>query len=277
MKIENGVLLGVEFGDELLEKGNLSIKDSTGIHSIAPFCFEGNNEVIKFKCSDNIKHIGPWAFYDSDIRLIDFSNNSSLKEISEGTFNNCASLSVVRFSENNSIERIGDLAFSKCQMLTGVRIPEGVKYIGKNAFYDCKDLIYVHLPNSVRVIDDGAFEKCKRLEEFNLPRHIEKIGNDVLNNTKVKRLTVYNIWPDFKGKIVDPLDRDFEEVTIKDRETRQKFTIKAEKDQNIKISYDGRVICGLYNKYDVIETVYYIEDGKLICSNPKDLKRGRNK
>ncbi len=278
MKIVDGVLTGVEFGDnEILEKGKLSIKESTGVKKIAPFAFEANNEIAKFKCTNNLEEIGSWAFYDSDVKFVDYSESSSLKAIKEGTFNNCANLSVVKFNEENTIESIGDLSFAKCQMLSGIKLPDGLKYIGKNAFYDCSNLIYVRLPNSVRFLDDGAFEKCKQLEEISLPRHIEKIGNDVLNNTGVKKITVYSVWPDFKGKVFELFDREFKEVTIKDRESKQKFTVKAQDNQHIKVSYDGKAICGLFNEQDNLIYAYYVEDGKLACKTQKELKQIRSR
>lgn len=278
MKIVDGVLAGLEFGDDdILEKGRLSIKESMGVKAIAPFAFQGNNEISKFKCTNNLEEIGPWAFYDSDVKFADYSESSSLKAINEGTFNNCANLSVVKFSDENTIETIGDLAFAKCQMLAGIRLPDGLKYIGKNAFYDCSNLIYVRMPNSVRTIDDGAFEKCKQLEEIALPRHIEKIGFDVLNGTRVKRITVYSIWPDFKGKIYELFDKEFKEVTIKDRASKQKFTVKAQENQHIKVSYDGKTICGLFDEQDNLIYAYYVENDKLACKTQKELKQMRSK
>lgn len=274
MKIIDGVLCGVEFGDnEILEKGKLTIKESTGIKKIAPFAFEANNEITKFKCTNNIEEIGAWAFYDSDVKFADYIESSSLKAIKEGTFNNCANLSVVRFSEDNTIETIGDLAFAKCQMLSGIKLPDGLKYIGKNAFYDCSNLLYVRVPNSVRFIDDGAFEKCKQLEEITLPRHVEKIGYDVLNNTGVKKITVYSIWPDFKEKVFELFDREFKEVTIKDRQSKQKFTIKAENGEHIKVSYDKKAICGLFDDQDNLKYAYYVEEGNLVCKTQAELKK----
>lgn len=82
------------------------------VTKIAPFAFEGNNEIIKVVIPDSIKEIGYKAFY------------------------NCNSLTTVEFADSSTLEIIEQEAFAFCEKLTNISLPETLVKVESYAFYN---------------------------------------------------------------------------------------------------------------------------------------------
>ena len=91
----------------------------------------GSNATI-IELPEGLKEIKPFAFYENDVRQIQFPN--SLKIIDSNAFNSCEYLS--SFSGGDSLERIEYGAFAYCNNLRKeIVFPKGLKYVGAYAFY----------------------------------------------------------------------------------------------------------------------------------------------
>lgn len=178
-------------------------------------CFEGSNDLIRYKLSDDgtyytvlspalsgaenlilasyirgipVTHISDAAFYD----LYDFTSvtlPSALKSIGGSAF---AYSDIGRSIEiPDSVTYIGDSAF-KNTGLTSVVIPEGVTIINAETFMNCYSLASVTIPKSVTSIAQDAFYDCSSLtdvyysgteEEWNALDISD--GNDALLNATI--------------------------------------------------------------------------------------------
>jgi hypothetical protein len=94
--------------------------------------FYGRNSLKTIFIPDTVLVINNWAFGNSGLTNVIFSNNSQL-------------------------ESIGYAAFIQCSYLPSITIPETVKNIGSFAFHSCANLNNVTIPASITSIEDGAF------------------------------------------------------------------------------------------------------------------------
>ena len=96
----------------------------------------------------------------------------------------------------SSITEIKDYAFYNCASLTSINIHDNVNLIGKDAFYGCVNInspiynsntffylppelnySYYPIPNGIKDIANSAFKNCTKLSNVYLP-YIETIGED---------------------------------------------------------------------------------------------------
>jgi hypothetical protein len=99
---------------------------------------------------------------------------TSLTEISERSFYNCAKLKTVVIP--NSVTSIGREAFYGCQSLTSAIISGPVTSIGIRAFTFCKSLVTINLPEPITSIDSHAFQGCSSLTTITIPVSVTSIG-----------------------------------------------------------------------------------------------------
>ena len=139
-----------------------------------------------------------------------------VKNIGEGTFKNCSSLTSITIPD--SISGIKDNAFYGCSSLTAINvdsgnrsymdiegvlfskdqkkllnypakksdssysIPDGVTNIGESAFRDCPFLVSVIIPDGVTRIGNYAFRGCSSLESITISDSVAGIGSQAFYN-----------------------------------------------------------------------------------------------
>lgn len=108
---------------------------------------------------DGITRIGNFAFMY--LKLSSINIPKSVKEIGNGAFYHCTSLTDVSIS--NGVNSIGKESFSYCSSLTSITIPESVSTIEKNAFYGCEELTKVLIKGETQ-IGENAFFDCPNIE-----------------------------------------------------------------------------------------------------------------
>lgn len=84
-----------------------------------------------------MKEIGLWAFQESDVETVVFSDATEV--IGIGAFNGCAKLKSVKLPKN--LKEVGLSAFEDCVALKGDLIfPDSLEELVANAFYGCTGL-----------------------------------------------------------------------------------------------------------------------------------------
>ncbi len=90
-----------------------------------------------------------------------------INEIKYSAFAGCDSIITVDFSNNTTLKTISNSAFKDCSSLEKIAIPNGV-VIGAAAFADCESLAEVTLPADLKSIPANLFISCTSLEQINL-------------------------------------------------------------------------------------------------------------
>lgn len=132
--------------------------------------FEGQG-IEEAILTDGFGYIGKRAFADN-LRLHQIVIPWSLKEISDGAFENCVSLKSITLPEQ--LERIGTAVFKNTGLRT-VKIPKSVYWIGEELFSGCKEIDNITLPSNIDHIPKGMFEGCSNLKRINLPESLLEI------------------------------------------------------------------------------------------------------
>ena len=180
--------------------------------------FESDNERLDVECQvgdvvvpDEISYIGT-MFANSNITSIRIP--SSVLEIEDGAFENCAQLKWViiddkGITQEDGVSTIGDDAFKNCSALKYIVLPACLKTIGANAFFGCSlDSVYYHdksyawssITQTDSCLTGNVYYfslKEQTLETYysNIEWHYDNNGNPVTwltvkNNLKGKTFTV---------------------------------------------------------------------------------------
>ena len=140
--------------------------------SIGDYAFERCG-VEYFYFDQYITYLGDGTFNGcTNLKMIDFSQASTLYAIGEETFRNCFSLNSVIFEHGGNesvLTTIGDDAFMFCTGLTAIKLPSHLETIGKQAFYYCSALRTVYIPQSATEVGKGAFQFCYAMESITIP------------------------------------------------------------------------------------------------------------
>ena len=187
-------------------------------YAIADNVFNGYENLVSIKISNNVTNIGDYAFAScTNLKSVEISN--SVTSIGDDAFYDCYSLTSVHiediaawckmsffgsyanplyYAKNlylngekvtdlvipNSVSSIGDYAFASCTNLKSVEIPNSVTSIGDDAFYDCYSLTSVHIE------DIAAWCKISFSSAYSNPLYYA--DNFYLNGEKVTDLVIPN-------------------------------------------------------------------------------------
>ncbi len=125
---------------------------------------------------DEIKIIGPWAFYGSPIETINLPSNLNTIEKYAFYESNLRDISLPE-----SLRTINDYAFSCCSGLTKVILTNGLEEVCDYAFSNCANLQSITFPGTLKEIRNNAVASCPNL------RHVEfkDGGNDLVVGEKL--------------------------------------------------------------------------------------------
>ena len=136
--------------------GSITIPDN--IKKISNGAFQNNENITEISLPKYLDYIGQSAFYNcSSLKVIEFQNTSTLKELKEQTFRNCTSLQLLRtyFNNNNniktdylptSIEKLENYCFYNCPLLFKLFIHSNINFIGYSALQTEPDSIAGIMP-----------------------------------------------------------------------------------------------------------------------------------
>jgi hypothetical protein len=149
---------------------------------------------------DSVTRLGAYCFSFADAQKDDVTPNptlrtvrfpKNLKEIGEGAFAVCTTLSAVTLPA--ALTSLGTYAFFGCAALTTLTLPDTVTTIGEGAFLYCKALKAVTLKAGITSIGARAFASCEGLTTVSIPDSVTSIGNNAFSNcTALTTLTIPN-------------------------------------------------------------------------------------
>ena len=100
-----------------------------------------------------VKQIGKYAFYNSDIESLVIENG--VESIQNASFYWCFSLKQVSFP--SSLRSIGSIAFWNCSSLQNIVLPEGFTTLSDQVFGYCYNVKSIELPSTLTSIGFSAF------------------------------------------------------------------------------------------------------------------------
>lgn len=181
----------------------------TSLTEIAPYTFNGANNLNKVTLPPGIKVIGKYAFsakhiskesYEQGVRGLDtIILPEGLEEIGQAAFAGRPLSNGVVFP--STLKTIGLEAFRRCCYysttydngnivdetiigLKNITLPESVERIYSNAFYGCAGLESVELSSSIQSIEAAAFARCPRLKSIT-GTAVSRDGGAVVNHDGV--------------------------------------------------------------------------------------------
>lgn len=107
------------------------------------------------------------------LESITIPSNRILKDIPNGAFIDCSSLSSVNLP--NTVETIGDDAFYWCINLPSINLPASLTIIGNRVFFRCEKIKSLNT-NNVERIGDKAFQECVALSDLTIGSKLTSIG-----------------------------------------------------------------------------------------------------
>lgn len=194
----------------------LTIPSSVNRVPAHSFSYHG---IEKVKILDHVKTIDQYAFYESNLKIIEFSEKSELIYI-------------------------GNNSFSKSN-IKNIVIPSHVKKIGHKAFF-ITQLEHISIPDSVSFIGDKCFSNSNlKTIQFSDKSKIKTIGRHLFEYTQLENIMIPSSISSFDGSFY------FND------ETEKQFTITILQNEIQNISYyDNSFIIGKsnlnYNFYDTL-------------------------
>ena len=112
---------------------------------------DGTGSMATYRGEANI----PW--YSNRALITTVNIGAGVTKLTTNAFCGCSNLKSVNFAENSSLQMLGGSAFKNCISLESIDLPDGLTTISGNAFKYCRNLREVYLPDTVSNIDGLAF------------------------------------------------------------------------------------------------------------------------
>lgn len=149
------------------------------VKEIEDQAFSGTS-ITKVTIPASVEVIGTAAFaYNSSLKEVVFAEDSTLEEISWGSFAYC--LNMKSFTVPSSVKTVDGLAFYGCESLREINFSAGLERINIGAFTDCVALSSVTLHEGLISIGNSAFYNCASLESIVLPNGMHDTEQPLLD------------------------------------------------------------------------------------------------
>jgi len=181
-------------------------EDENGFIVVDAILISGANAKGHVVIPDNIKIIGEYAFYRSEVESVIIPEG--VVEIGYETFGKCSNLQSINIP--STVNSIDSGTFRECSKLKNIEISVGIKNVGSSAFEMCESLECIEIPEGVEWIGSNTFEGCKNLVSIKLPRSLEKVGNWLFWDCKSLR-TIHGTEGSYAEKLAMYGDYLFEE------------------------------------------------------------------
>ena len=155
-----------------------SITIPSSVISIGSGTFENCLSLTSIKIPSSVTSIGDGAFSGCDsLQEINVDEDNNNYSSLDGVLFNKTKTELMKYPDNkvgteyaipSSVTDIGDGAFENCASLTSITIPSSVTSIGSKGFKGCDSLTSINIPSNVTSIGNGAFGYCDSLQEINV-------------------------------------------------------------------------------------------------------------
>ena len=136
--------------------------------------------------------IAYYAFYNSGLTSIDFTNANGLAIIDHDAFNGCSNLATIKFAGTKNNLEILDYAFANTAVET-IDLPSGVITIGAYAFYNAADLRAVNIETGSNLQTVGAYAfngTALASMDFSKAAALEEIGAYAFCETALDKIVL---------------------------------------------------------------------------------------
>ncbi|EAY13136.1 Leucine Rich Repeat family protein [Trichomonas vaginalis G3] len=134
---------------------------------------------ILFEENSRIERIGPYSFFETNLRQVNFRNCQNLLLLNQSIFQNCKSLYWIILPPKLSI--IGSFCFSGTPFMD-IELPDSVEIIESYAFYKT-NLFFFRISDRSKLSFLG--EKCfadLQIHVIHIPRYLNSIAPSAFNN-----------------------------------------------------------------------------------------------
>lgn len=173
-----------------------TIKIPSGITSIKESILENCYALRTIKLPSGITTIDKNAFNGcSSLENViwdgedDNVASKNLKELNNGAFRGCTSLSKLDLSKT-ALVTIEGYCFYNCKNLSTIKIPN-VTSLGSYCFTGCVSLKSISLPSSITTINDYAFYNAG-ISSISFPSNLKTLGIGVFKGSRLKDVTFPN-------------------------------------------------------------------------------------
>lgn len=168
-----------------------------GVEEVMPYAGQGLGDKHEVKIADSVKTIDSYAFYESGLLRITFTENAQVETIGDWTFAYNDNLEITlpasvktigKYSFAYITNRTPDLSktqitvipehtFEGCPNLHTITMPPTLQVIEKEAFAGNANLNeVVFTGQSLTSIGEGAFQNCQNMHKINIPEGVTTIA-----------------------------------------------------------------------------------------------------
>ncbi len=161
-----------------------TLKIGEGITYIGKNAFNGFYYLENISFPATLERIGERAFYESNIKVLEFPEGCKIERIEKEAFSSIYPLKNVDLTNCLELHSIGERAFAENDSLSFADLPRGVlSSIEKGAFEKNEYLLRISFPETLKSVGDGAFSGCSALISAEIPKEVENIGEGAFSGT----------------------------------------------------------------------------------------------
>lgn len=185
------VAISSDNGRYISQNDDQIVYEKTNIYSdeydVLCYCVRSLEDV---KISPFIRRIESYAFYGSELKSIEFSEDSQLASIGSYAFSNSKIRSIFIPA---TVTRIEENAFYSCRKLKSIEFARNskLKEIGINVFSNSA-LKSILIPSSITEIGSYAFAYCDKLRkiEFFINSELVSINSNAFVDSRIESITI---------------------------------------------------------------------------------------
>ncbi len=165
-----------------------SVTFGSNLQIIGQRTFYGCTALKSIEIPSTLKRVEDYAFQNSGLTSIDFSDVSDAIVFKPYVFAGCVDLVDVQF--NNATTTFGNYMFQNCTSLESITLPDNLTTTGTYTFDGCSSLTKVTFGSKLKTIGNYAFRGCSSLKEITLPNVLTTIGSSAFENAGLTSVTI---------------------------------------------------------------------------------------
>ena len=179
------------------QNNSLEYSIPEGVEIVMPYAGQGLGDKHEVKIADSVKTIDSYAFYESGLLRITFTDNAQVETIGDYTFAYNDNLEITLPA---SVKTIGKYSFAYIANRTPDLSKTQITVIPEHTFEGCPNLHTITMPPTLQVIENeafagnanlnevvftgqsltsigaGAFQNCQNMHKINIPAGVTTIA-----------------------------------------------------------------------------------------------------